>query len=159
MKVIFLDVDGVLNFAKTEARTASGALGIASAPVRHLRDIIKATGAYIVLTSTWKDEWSFNEEDCSPDGLYLVRKLKREGLHILDKTKDMIMNRGQGIQEWLDKHKGVESWVVLDDEVFPDYESRGIMPHLVETSFGADGLNQTLAAKAIEILNKGDAYA
>ena len=159
MKVIFLDVDGVLNFASTEARTSSGALGIATAPVKNLRDIVKATGAYIVLTSTWKDEWNFNEDDCSPDGLYLVRKLKREGLHILDKTQDMVLNRGQGIQEWLNKHKGVESWVVLDDEIFPDYEARGIMPHLVQTSFGTDGLNKTLAAKAIDILNKGESHA
>lgn len=87
MKVIFLDVDGVLNFTGTEARAPSGALGLASAPVKQLRNIIKATGAYIVLTSTWKGDWDFDEEKCTADGKYLVRKLKREGLHILDKTR------------------------------------------------------------------------
>ena len=155
MKIIFLDVDGVLNFAATEARTASGCLGIASSAVKNLRDIVKATGAYIVLTSTWKDEWDFDEDKCTEDGKYLVRKLKREGLHILDKTQDLINNRGQGIQEWLGRHKGVESWVVLDDDIFPDYESRGIMPHLVKTSFGGDGLNEKCAEEAIKILNEG----
>lgn len=156
MKVIFLDVDGVLNFAKTEARAPSGTLGLASAPVKHLCNIVKATGAYIVLTSTWKEDWSFNEEDCTPDGQYLVRKLKREGLHILDKTKDKVLDRGHGIRDWLERHPGTDHWVVLDDDVFNDYEECGIMPHLVETCFGADGLNAELAARAIQILNEGE---
>lgn len=112
-----------------------------------------------MLTSTWKDEWDFDEDKCSPDGLYLVRKLKREGLHILDKTQDLILNRGQGIQDWLSRHKGVESWIVLDDEIFADYESRDILPHLIQTSYGGDGLNEKCAAKAIEMLNKGDNHA
>lgn len=34
MKVIFLDVDGVLNFTGTEARAPGGCLGLASAPVK-----------------------------------------------------------------------------------------------------------------------------
>lgn len=159
MKIVFLDVDGVQNYAKTEARAPSGTLGIASAPVKQLRNIIKATGAFIVLTSTWKDEWDFDEEKCSADGKYLVRKLDREGLHILDKTQDLIMNRGQGIQEWIQRHKGVDKWIVLDDDTFPDYELRGIMPHLIQTSFGDKGLTETLAQKAIAMLNEGDSHA
>lgn len=159
MKIIFLDVDGVLNFAMTEARAPSGCLGIASQPLKNLRNIVKATGAYIVLTSTWKQDWDFNEENCPPDGQYLVRRLKREGLHILDKTDDKILDRGQGIVDWLTRHKGVESWVAIDDEVFPDYEACGIMPHLIQTSFGGDGLNELLAAQAINELNKGDNHA
>lgn len=159
MKVIFLDVDGVLNFMKTEARAPSGTLGIASAPVKQLRNIVKETGAFIVLTSTWKDDWEFDEEQCKPDGLYLVRKLKREGLHILDKTHDKVDDRGHGIQDWLKRHPGTDHWVVLDDDVFRDYEECGIMPHLVQTSIGADGLNAELAAKAIEILTKGEKHA
>lgn len=154
MKVIFLDIDGVLNFAASEAKSATGAQGIASAPVKNLRRIVKETGAFIVLTSTWKNEWDFNEEECSEDGKYLVRKLKREGLHILDKTTDLILNRGQGIRDWLERHKGVESWIVIDDEIFPDYESRNIMPHLIKTSYGKDGLNKELADKAIQLLNE-----
>ena len=159
MKVIFLDVDGVLNFMKTEARAPSGCLGVATPPVKQLRDVVKATGAFIVLTSTWKDEWDFDDEKCSPDGLYLVRKLKREGLHILDKTRDQISDRGHGIQEWLSRHPEVDHWVVLDDDIFVDYEECGIMPHLVETSLGGDGLNAECAAKAIQILNEGVAHA
>lgn len=142
MKVIFLDVDGVLNFMATEARAPSGCLGVASAPVKQLRNIVKATGAYIVLTSTWKDEWEFDEEKCSPDGQYLVRKLKREGLHILDKTRDKILDRGHGIRDWLDRHPGTDRWVVLDDDIFADYEECGVMPRLVQTCLGVDGLNE-----------------
>ena len=159
MKVIFLDVDGVLNYIKTEARAPSGTLGIASAPVKQLRNIVKETGAFIVLTSTWKEDWEFDEERCTPDGQYLVRKLKREGLHILDKTHDRVSDRGHGIRDWLNRHPGTDFWVVLDDDIFPDYEECGIMPHLVQSSIGANGLNAELAAKAIKILTEGEKHA
>ena len=153
MKVIFLDIDGVMNYAETDARAPSGALGIATPPLKCLSRIVRETGARIVLTSTWKKEWSSDEEACSEDGKYLNRRLNRHGLHILDKTKDEIVDRGTGIEAWLATRPFVTDWIVLDDEVFPDYDSCGVLPHLIRTSFEAGGLNDRLAQQCIERLS------
>ena len=63
--------------------------------------------------------------------LYLMRKLKRFGLSIYDKTEESFWaNRGEGIHVWLSANEDVTAWVVLDDETFPDYEKYGIDKHL-----------------------------
>ena len=54
MKVIFLDVDGVLNCNKSKSR-CNLCVGIDADKIKRLKEIIDETGAYIVLTSTWKD--------------------------------------------------------------------------------------------------------
>lgn len=157
MKVIFLDVDGVLNFYQTEAVSPQGYTGIASQPLKHLRKIVKATGARIVLCSTWRKGWNFNEEECSADGKYLISRLKRFGLHILDKTEDgNDAFRGTAIKKWLDKHPHVQKWIVLDDEIFVDYIECGIIPHLVQTNFYAGGLSLSHVEKSISLLGASD---
>ena len=121
MKVIFLDVDGVLNCKGTEARCGHYQ-GIDVGRVQHLRQIVDATGAVIVLTSTWKDGWEREyKEDQDPLANYLDRKLRAAGLRILDKTEDKGYDRGAGILRWMEG-RPVESFVILDDEPF-DYES------------------------------------
>lgn len=144
----------------TEARAPSGVIGIASPPLKHLRRIVKETNAFIVLSSTWRREWSRDEEKCSEDVKYLIRRLKREGIHIMDKTPGNGLEclRGGEIRAWLNAHKGVDAWVVLDDDVFEDYEAEGILPHLVETNFYDGGLNERLAEEAIRVLNGGVAH-
>ncbi len=86
---------------------------------------------------------------------YLDKRLAEEGLKILDKTEGSVADRGAGIVDWLSEHP-VESWIVLDDEIFPDYEECGIMPHLVKTSFYDGGLKDKHTELAIKILNKGE---
>lgn len=39
---------------------------------------------------------------------------------------------------WMNCHE-TESWCVIDDEIFPDYEKYNIMAYLVKTSY-IDGL-------------------
>ncbi len=157
MKVIFLDVDGVLNYRYSTSK-CQGCIGIDSDKVKRLRRIVEATGAKIVLTSTWKMYWIRDpllKDEQSESGNYLDRKLSRERLFILDKTtEDRLSKRGEGIYDYLRKHY-VESWVVLDDEIFDDYEDYGIMPRLVKTSFYDDngGLQDEHMELAIELLN------
>lgn len=155
MKVIFLDVDGVLNFAFTEARAPSGCLGVASQPLKNLRKIVQETGARIVLNSTWRREWEFDEEACGKDALYLIGRLKRFGLHIIDKTEylmGMTEKRGQAVTEWLARHPHVDQWIVLDDDIFPDYESNGVLPHLIQTNFYTGGLTEKHVQQCIDQL-------
>jgi len=122
--------------------------------VKLLRRIIEATNAKIVLCSSWKANWSRNKEEQNELSNYLDRKLRREELYIYDKTIDQGSNRGEGIIKWL-KNKNVESWAVLDDEIFPDYEKYGILKHLVKTSFYGEngGLQPEHVEQAINILN------
>ena len=154
MKIIFLDVDGVLNDAFTKDRAPGGFIGLNHSMVSQLKRIIDATGAIVVLTSTWKDDWDPAGHDSTPDGKYLENVLKEHGITIADKTNDHISNRGEGISNYLASHTDVEAWIALDDDIFADYEKYGIMPHLIKTSFGYGGLSQAFANEAIYRLNK-----
>lgn len=154
MKIVFLDIDGVLNSQESKSR-CGWLLGIDGKKVKLLRKIIDETNSKIVLCSSWKSEWERNKIEQSEMGNYLDRKLKRENLFILDKTTDKEANRGEGIINWL-VDKAVEKWIVIDDEIFDDYGQFGIMDHLVKTTFyGIDGgLQEEHVTKAIELLKE-----
>ena len=154
MKIIFLDVDGVLNDVCTPDRAPGGFIGINGYMVDNLKRIVDATDAKIVLVSTWKDDWEKDRELSSPDGRYLEDCINAKGLVIYDKTTDHISNRGEGIHNYLSGRADIESWVVLDDDVFADYEKYNIKPHLVQTRFSCGGLTIPLSVQAIEILNQ-----
>ena len=73
MKVIFCDVDGVLNNAVTKARSPSGYVGVSDQLILKLKAIVSKTGAAIVLSSDWrlvKDDPVHGK-----DYRYLARKL------------------------------------------------------------------------------------
>jgi len=151
-KVVFLDIYGVLNAAKSTSRAPNGCIGIDDDKVLNLKTIIDATNAKIVLVSTWKEDWETDTSLCAPEGEYLNRKFKQCGLFISDKTTDKITDRGHGIANWLSNHKEVRSWIIIDDDVFPDYHTLDMMSHLIKTSFGKGGLTKELAGAAIERL-------
>lgn len=116
--------------------------------VKLLKKIIDATDAKIVLSSDWR-----LEED-TPDYKYLINKLRYNGrVKIYDKTPDLRwQRRGLEIESWLKNNPKVESWVVLDDTDFSDFNK--IMDHVVLTD-GYYGLQETDVEKAIEILKRG----
>ena len=154
MKVIFLDIDGVLNCQSSKS-CCGFFKGIDNDKVKRLRHIVEVTGATIVLCSSWKKGWSPTDKDEQDrSATYMDNKLKREGLKILAKTDDKGSNRGEGIVNWISL-LNVEQWIVLDDEIFDDYEEYGIIPHLVKTNFydTNGGLQDCHVIKAIEMLN------
>ena len=152
MKVIFLDIDGVLNCWASKSREPGGCIGIDDERVKLLRKISDATEAKIVLTSTWQQEW--RPEGITDSGKYLIKKLRKEGLNVYSRTgKWSWNNRGQGIVDWItNAPEEVESWIVLHDEFYEDFPRCGIMPHLIQTDFYTDGLNDTHVERAIELL-------
>lgn len=158
MKVLFLDIDGVLNFDGTEAKTPSGCDGIVDRLVKKLKSIIDNTNALVVLSSDWKVNWYKSAADITDlpmDGQYLVRKLKRNGVHINSKTDDKFPEsyRGAAIMDWISRHNGVDGWCVLDDVFFDDYMMYPeISNHIVLTDPRV-GLTDDDAASAIDILN------
>lgn len=157
MKVVFLDIDGVLNEEKSRSRCC-GYLGIDDKKVENLALIIKKTNAAIVLISTWKDDW--RKTDKFHQGMmanYLDKKLKKQGLVILDKTKNIDKNgfhfsRGEGILQYLADNK-VEKYVILDDYQF-DYDSCGLSDYYIKTDAYNGGLTKELVGRAIQILKR-----
>ena len=156
MKVIFLDIDGVLNCEGSRSRCV-GYRGIDDKKAENLAKIVKATGAEIVLTSTWKDGW--RKTDKAHQGIrasYLDKKLKKQGLVVFDKTRDSDgegwFSRGEGILDYLENH-AVENYVILDDYQF-DFDWCDLTDNYVKTDNYNGGLTEELAEKAMEILNR-----
>ena len=57
MKVVFLDIDGVLNDDTTPSRTKSRLIFVDREKLLRLKRIVAATGAKIVLSSTWRHKF------------------------------------------------------------------------------------------------------
>ena len=145
---IFLDIDGVLNSDKTLARTPNRYLGISSDKVKLLREIVKATGANIILSSSWR-----TMDSTDPDYKYLVKCLKYKGLFIKDKTsRNFGHHRGKQIREYLNEHPEITNYVIIDDEFQYAFEECGLSEHFLHTDF-TTGLTKKDVIKAIEILN------
>ena len=107
--------------------------------VAALNHIVQATGARIVVTSTWREEYSLEE---------LREHLARWGVTgaVIDQTP-LAKTRGQEIQAWLEEH-AVEKFVILDDDV----DMGPLQAHLVKTETEV-GLTMCEAEMAITRLN------
>ena len=155
MKVVFLDIDGVLNEEKSRSRCC-GYLGIDDKKVENLAKIVEETNAKIILISTWKDDWRKTYK--AHQGMmanYLDKKLKKQGLVVLDKTKNIDKNgfhfsRGEGILQYLADNK-VEKFVILDDYQF-DYDSCGLSDYYIKTDAYNGALTEGLVVEAIKLL-------
>lgn len=156
MKVIFLDVDGVLNDAYTEDITPEGFIGLDDPMIANLAHIIQQTGALIVLTSSWKEDWCTVDPDrTSSDVHYLMDRLAKHNLKLHDKTCDDGYYRGAGILQWIGDHASqVDRFVVIDDTKFSDFQTCGLLPYFIQTRYGCGGLTRELADQAISILNQ-----
>ena len=150
MKIIFLDIDGVLN-CQGSSTYFGVAPGIDEDKLLRLQRIIQATGARIVLTSSWKEDW----QEKNAAGQYIDNVLASVGLSVFDKTEDRVLNRGFGIQSWINSHN-VQSYVILDDECFDYEEYPELEKRWIQTVFGNEkgGLQEEHVEKAISILNK-----
>ena len=112
VKVIFLDFDGVLN-----AQTDVCCHGVSILPqkIQLLKQIVDATGAKIVLSTSWREHWSADETGCDDTGVLMNGIFSQSGLEIWDKTPQLPPRREAQIRSWLDAHPETENFVVLDD--------------------------------------------
>lgn len=132
MRIIFLDVDGVLNSAAFAQRVFENE-GIRifnedmldKCAITYLKQIVEATGAEIVLSSSWRKIPRLKKK--------LSRQLSEYGLSIYSDTPYVGKERGDDISQWFADHDDVvvESYVILDD----DADMNIHLPHLVKTSF------------------------
>lgn len=160
MKVIFLDIDGVLNCSTSKSRCIDDVCGVIhgidSDKVKRLAKIVEATGAQIVLSSDWKDGWSKYYTSQKPShAKYLDNHLYKKGkLTIKDKTPNTHKGswfRGSEILAYLRMHQDIENYVILDDTFFDDFANKEIEEHLVLTNREV-GLTDGDVNDAIKIL-------
>ncbi len=157
MKVIFLDIDGVLNNGKWIKALAGGFDNpinqMDPSAVARLNALTEATGAKIVVSSTWR--LIFLSKSVDPLGM-LERCLRAYGIKgdiigMTPRKDNAIRNqRGKEIQAWLDEHHSeVSKFVIIDD----DSDMGRLRPHLILTKF-EDGLLDEHVEKMTEILGK-----
>ena len=155
MKIIFLDIDGVLNSRDYDRRRDWTTLSdIDETRVPFIKQIVDATGAVIVLSSTWRMHWESDRAKCSADGLYVIETLGKYGVEIYDKTPDLghHANRPEEIKQYLDEFgEDVESFVIIDDYM---YGWGKLSDNFVRTDpYGSLGIDESTAERAIKILN------
>ena len=165
MKVIFLDIDGVLNsqkylinnyervikFYNKYGKDVSDInlllerqmLDINIDKVKLLKEIIDFTGTLVVIISSWKKLKIYP---------YVVGKLISMGIPIIGQTMDNGDNRGTGIKKYLNENN-ITNYVILDDEIFKDYDQE-LISRLVKTSFYDDGIKMEHKKEIIKKLNR-----
>lgn len=120
MKILFLDIDGVLNSGeyiqslryKKRSELGFPDCDLDPVAIQHLNRLCRVTGAKIVISSTWREF-----DDCIP-------ALKRNGLKapIVGKTPNLqrinrSCSRGEEIDSWegWKLHK-LDNYLILDDD-------------------------------------------
>lgn len=151
MKALFLDFDGVITTHRTRYR-------IDLARVSRVMDIINATGAKIVVTSSWKhghvDVDSFKKELLECDSMFIPDELKGNPLwkrfidSIVDITDTAGSLRGDDIKKYIDDND-VEEYCILDDD--SDMLEEQLF-HFVQTDV-VFGISDRDAELCVEILN------
>lgn len=114
-----------------------------------MRKIVDATGAVIVLSSTWRDEWNIKDESLNGSDFNELRaKFNEFGMDFFSRTGEW-QKRGRGweIMDWLERHEAIESFVILDD--WNDMEP--VRDHLILTNPSL-GLTEEDVQEAIKIL-------
>lgn len=151
-KIIFLDFDGVMDTAYYDIILTSKGLpgcdeyGVVFDPecVRNLRTIIDATGADIVVTSTWKSLMSHNEILNMWKGRHLPG-------FVTGVTPDTSMHRGDEIDAWLRECNTACEYVIIDDLDASNFNGHQIN-HLITVS-PYNGLDELAAERAVSMLH------
>lgn len=154
MKIIFLDIDGVLNSYAFLKNIPDDSFGIDNSRLPILKRIIDETGAKIVLSSSWRKNWSEKAEKCTPLGLSLIKLFSEYGIEIFGKTPEIdYFRRADEIKSVIESYSSeLESFVILDDIKlgWGDLSSNVVV---TDERVGR-GLENEHADRAIAILNK-----
>ena len=140
MKLIFLDIDGVLN---AKGKGEPFACEMDGDKIENLNYIVGASGASVVLSSSWRLT-AFDD---------VCQRLAEHGIRVIGKTPAFGgNNRAKEILSCLEDldglDGGVEAFVILDDQAV---RWGKLQSHLVRT-VPTRGLTQANAEKALKIL-------
>ena len=104
MKIVFLDIDGVLNCKQTP-NPRKFPFVVDPIRLQRLNHLLEITGAQVVLDSNWRYD---------PVGLLAAKHFR---VPFIDTTPDLPgQPRCNPILEWLRAHAEVERFIVIDDE-------------------------------------------
>ena len=166
MKVLFLDIDGVLNCMCPAPLRDNDWIdldewryGFNPDLVARLRYVIANTDCRIVVSSSWRHHQNY--APYQPDRNWrdvLAEKLRRTRNEIIvgETPTDSKGQRGREIAEWLKVHEEVESYCVVDDEVvdiLPYIDSSKVVKTDMTvglTKSDADGIIKKLNSKGKE---------
>lgn len=152
MKIIFLDIDGVLNNEK-HLELVANYRTFDPYSVHALNRALKETGAYIVVSSTWRymnDVDDFNERFKNA-GIIPDRVIGLTPTTTLDEKLASLAGertRGREISLWLQDHPEITEWIAIDDDT--DMDPLPIS-RVIPTSWSV-GMNETHADAIISIL-------
>jgi hypothetical protein len=158
MKVIFLDVDGVLN--QGAFLEANETQLIDRKNVAVLKEIIDKTKALIVLSSGWKLRFGDDMQPLTEEACRLYNSLRESGITLFGKTPDFSTEdirknsafskvKAKEIKAWLAMRNDVDSFIVLDDL---DLNDKEINSRLIRIN-SITGLTGHDAARAVRMLN------
>ena len=161
MKILFLDIDGVIKTDVHGSPFFDDSLDI-------LKSILDRTGAVIVMSSSWKVKYKAFVDNGYKTDIYDIQRLYealcRHGLTITDYTPylgeiDWSLRRPVEIKEYLKSAEDVESFCILDER--DEFPWDDLSDNLVLTLFGKDENGEKIAYLAPEhedrivaILNK-----
>lgn len=150
-KIIFLDVDGVLNSEETgfggffpmDKKIDKSDTKWGDVLVNRVRRIVEATGADIVISSTWRRYFDI------PKFKEMFALYGWDKVPIVDMTPKLHQGRGIEVNAWLNKHI-VDRYLILDDV---DQFLIDQKPFYVQTSI-MTGITENDVKRAINILNR-----
>jgi len=183
MKIIFLDIDGVLN---CEEAYRSGACEytewiwedgrkdhyqrFCSWSKDLLNKLIDETGAKIVISSTWRHSgiefmrkvWEM--EEMSGEIIGITPSMRTEGIHIprgmeieyylKEDLKFSHINWDKESQRDYMKESGVDNYIIIDDDSDMLYKQRNHFVHVLPSPRNKLGFNEKYYAQALDKLSK-----
>ena len=129
MKIIFLDIDGVLNSdlwnASHQKEIRDGTL-IDEEKVMLLGQLIRSTNARVVLHSGWKFWFDCEGAPLRKEAERLISLFEKNGIKIngatpdhtteeVRKSRTFSLVKASEILAWISQHSNIEKWIVLDD--------------------------------------------
>ena len=158
MKVIFLDIDGVLNSQRLVEKKSNEKIDITA--VKLLKNLIDKSGAVVVMSSGWRLWFDDNMATEDVEAKYLYDILCQYGIDIYGKTPDFSTDKirtkrtfsdvkAKEILAWLERHCEVDKYVILDDL---DLKNDRINANLIQID-GKIGITEDDVKRAMNILN------
>ena len=137
MKVLFLDIDGVVNNKRTDKKFRN-LMAIDPAMAALIQRIVQNTGCEIILSSSWRLFQHGRDE------------IERKICKFADITPILRAPRGNEIKAWLMRHPEIEHYAILDD-------ARSILPEQRANFFQTtweSGLTEEIALAVEKHLNE-----
>lgn len=160
MKIIFLDIDGVMNSfheqVKPEDKIYTGPFwyteDISPKFINKLNKIIEKTEAQVVISSSWRKKHTlkvlrkmFDIQGFKGEIIDFTPHLKRD-------KEGNILDRGDEIKNWIDNSEDIDNFVIIDDFDYLNFDKW--FPHQFVYVKDGSGLQENHVQQAVNILNK-----